>query len=66
LRGKAGIHFVSSPAELVQALEAIRDGSASVSSDQGRLFHLDAELPRWRALLTSSQVCGTMSHDQSD
>ena len=66
LRGKSGIHFVSSPAELVQALEAIRNGSASVSSDRERLFHLDAELPRWRALLTSSQVCGTMSHDQSD
>jgi surface carbohydrate biosynthesis protein (TIGR04326 family) len=66
LRGNSGIHFVSSPAELVQALQAIRTGSASVSPDRERLFHLDAELPRWRALLTSPQVCGTMSHDQSD
>jgi len=66
LRGEPGIHFVSSPAELVQALEAIRTGSASVSSDGDILFHLDATLPRWRALLTSSQVCGTMSHDPSD
>jgi surface carbohydrate biosynthesis protein (TIGR04326 family) len=61
LRGKSGIHFVSSAAELVQALEAIRTGSARVSSDRETLFYLDAELPRWRALLTSSQVCGTMS-----
>ena len=59
LRGNSGVHFVSSPTGLVQALQAIRAGSASVSSDRERLFHLDAELPRWQALLTSSQVRGT-------
>jgi surface carbohydrate biosynthesis protein (TIGR04326 family) len=52
LRGESGVHFVSSPAELVQALESIRTGSAAVSADRERLFHLDAALPRWRALLT--------------
>jgi surface carbohydrate biosynthesis protein (TIGR04326 family) len=55
LRGSSGLHFVTSPAELMQALEAIRTGSASIPSDREGLFHLNAELPRWRALLTPSR-----------
>jgi surface carbohydrate biosynthesis protein (TIGR04326 family) len=51
LRGTPGIDFVSSAEELVHALEAIRTGSASVSSGRETLFHLEAQLPRWRALL---------------
>jgi surface carbohydrate biosynthesis protein (TIGR04326 family) len=64
LRGQAGIRFVSTPGELAQALQAVRSGSTSPTSDRENLFHLDADLPRWRALLTSLQVCVTMSHGQ--
>jgi surface carbohydrate biosynthesis protein (TIGR04326 family) len=49
LRGMSGVTYVMSAEELGKALGAAR--SAAGSAPSGRFFHIDRQLPRWRALL---------------
>jgi len=48
LRGVAGVHFVRSAEELLQALEEDAVGAPVAAA---AAFYLDPELPRWKALL---------------
>jgi surface carbohydrate biosynthesis protein (TIGR04326 family) len=50
LRGRPGVHFVSTPGELAVALQAAGENAAT-ASDHGEFFFLDPKLPRWTRLL---------------
>lgn len=50
LRGMPGVHFVSTPEELATALTARAESGRATAARAG-IFHLDADLPRWKALL---------------
>ncbi len=52
VRGRSGVSFVSTPAELVDALVACRGAAAPGSTaERDSFFFLDPALPRWRKLL---------------
>lgn len=51
LRGQHGVHFVSTPEELAQALQKVDQGLAT-NPDHNEFFFIDPELPRWRRLLS--------------
>lgn len=51
LRGKPGVHFVSAPGELAQALQSPGRGMTK-RPEVDEFFFLDPELPRWQRLLS--------------
>jgi surface carbohydrate biosynthesis protein (TIGR04326 family) len=51
LRGQQGVHFVSTGAELAEALQTAGFGVSTSSLDRAEFFFLDADLPRWKRLL---------------
>ena len=51
LRGQAAVRFVSTGAELAQALQAGRPGGDEGLRKREGFFHLDPKLPRWSQLL---------------
>jgi len=53
LRGQPDVRFVSTPEELAEALQTKGQSTAS-DSDRQEFFFLDAELPRWKQLLSSA------------
>lgn len=55
LRGQRGVHFVSTPGELAQAL---RDAKVTMPAhrDRNEFFFLDRDLPRWQRLLKLGRV----------
>jgi surface carbohydrate biosynthesis protein (TIGR04326 family) len=56
LRGRPGVNFVSTPAELAASLQLKHNGSGG-SRDGTEFFFLDAKLPRWRKLLDIESTC---------
>ncbi len=55
LRGLPGVGFVGSPEDLASSFQGIRAGDVPLPSIPN-FFTLDANLPRWRSLLTESSV----------
>jgi surface carbohydrate biosynthesis protein (TIGR04326 family) len=51
LRGKQGVYFVSTGAELAEALHTAGLGVSTSSRDRAEFFFLDPDLPRWKRLL---------------
>lgn len=51
LRGQPGVRFVSTPDELVEALQAPNHGGAA-NRPRDEFFFIDPELPRWKRLLS--------------
>lgn len=52
LRGRSGVRFVSSAAELAQSLQSVTGGAST--EERADFFYLDRQLPRWRRLLASA------------
>ncbi len=57
LRGRSGVQFVSTPAELAAALRPA-PAAAQASPDRRDFFFLDPELPRWKSLFAHAGVPG--------
>lgn len=57
LRGQPGVRFVSTSAELKQALSGIA-GNTVTAGNATRYFYLDRTLPRWRRLLAQHDDAG--------
>jgi surface carbohydrate biosynthesis protein (TIGR04326 family) len=51
LRGRRGVRFVSTCADLVDALQAAADGMNPADTDRAKFFFLDPDLGRWKRLL---------------
>jgi surface carbohydrate biosynthesis protein (TIGR04326 family) len=56
LRGRRGVRFVSTSADLVDALEAAAHGIALADTDRRKFFFLDSDLTRWKRLLAYGNV----------
>lgn len=53
LREKPGVHFVSTPVELAEALQMAHQNNTG-NPDDNEFFYLDPELSRWKRLLSSA------------
>jgi len=51
LRGRSGVRFVSTCADLVDALQVAAHGVDPADTDRAKFFFLDPDLRRWKRLL---------------
>ncbi len=56
LRGRRGVRFVGSCADLFEALQVAARGAVSMDTDRANFFFLDSDLTRWKRLLAYGKV----------